>query len=99
VIVLAALAVAAFTAAAPPRIMALRSRGAYVRRYERGLVIVNPAEAPVTVALGRTYRLATPTGGGAVPPSGTPPSSSCLATRPVSSVTLGPRGAAALLGR
>jgi hypothetical protein len=87
------------TAPPPPRITALRSRGAYARRYERGLVIVNPADAPVTVALGRTYLLAAPTGGGAVPPSGTPPSTWRLTTRPVSSVTLGPRQAAVLLAR
>jgi hypothetical protein len=87
------------TAPPPPRITALRSRGAYVRRYERGLVVVNPADAPVTAALARTYLLATPTGGGAVPPSGRPPSSWRLTTSPVSSVTLGPRQAAVLLAR
>ena len=83
----------------PTRITALRSRGAYVRRYERGLVLVNPAEAPVTVALGGTYRLVTPNGGGAVPASGTPPPSWRLTSSPVSSVTLGPRQAAVLLNR
>jgi hypothetical protein len=43
----------------------------YRRAFAHGIVLVNPAGAPVTIApLGAVYRLVMATGGGAVPPPG-----------------------------
>lgn len=82
----------------PTRISALRSREVYVRRYRRGLVVVNPTDATVTYPLPRTYYWVSPRGGGAVPASGVPPASWQLVTAGIAgSVTLGPRRAAVLL--
>jgi hypothetical protein len=54
---------------APPRSMAaLRDRGgAYVRRYARGVAVVNPGDAPVRYAFAGASRLVRPRGGGDVP--------------------------------
>lgn len=82
----------------PARIESLRSRGVYVRRYRRGLVLVNPSDATVTYPLARTHFWVTPRGGGVVPQSGVPPASWALVTTGIAgSVTLGPRRAAVLL--
>jgi hypothetical protein len=49
----------------PRRVAALRTRtGVYVRRYARGLVAVNPDDAPRRLVLARPMRLVTPHGGG-----------------------------------
>jgi hypothetical protein len=46
----------------------------YRRRFTRGMVLVNPSEAPATVIrLGAPYRVVSAIGGGAVPADGSPP--------------------------
>lgn len=62
--------------APPARVDALLERtdglspGLYVRRYERGMVIVNPSDQPVPFDLGRTMWSARPEGGGEVAADG-----------------------------
>jgi len=66
------------------------------RDYAHGFVLVNPFEAPVTVAqLGAPYRLASASGGGAVGEDGRPPGA--LNSRRVTSVTVPAHGARVLL--
>jgi len=72
-------------------------QGVYVRRFAQGLVLANPGDSSVTYALPAQMRLVTPSGGGAVPDSGVPPSSWQLHETEVTSVTLPPRGGAVLL--
>jgi hypothetical protein len=66
-------------------------QGAYVRRFAKGLVVVNPGDATVRYSLPGTMRQVAPVGGGAVPNDGH------LETVPVTSVELAPRRAAILL--
>ncbi|MFN8424150.1 MAG: putative glycoside hydrolase [Anaerolineae bacterium] len=60
----------------PARVDALLERmdgvspGLYVRRYERGMAVVNPSDQPVPLDLGRTMWSARPEGGGVVPADG-----------------------------
>lgn len=74
-----------------------RSWGLYVRRYQGGMVLVNPSDAARTADLGGMYGLAVPSGGGIVPESGNAPGT--LSFRAVSSVTVPAHGAAILLTR
>jgi hypothetical protein len=72
-----------------------RDQGAFVRHFERGLVVVNPSEATVSYTLsGRMYRYV-PGPGGTVPDSGKTSFHRNITVG--SSVTLGPRQAAVLL--
>jgi hypothetical protein len=72
--------------------------GAYVRRYAKGLVAVNPGDAPVTLQLDAPYQRVVPSGGGRVPDSGVLPAAWTLARTPVAgSLTLAPREGAVLL--
>jgi hypothetical protein len=84
----------------PRRIADLRSRGAYARRFQRGLVIVNPSAATVTYPLGRVMYWVQPRGGGVLPRSGLKPAAWRLGATGVSgAITLGPAQAAILLDR
>ena len=74
-----------------------QDQGAFVRRFTKGLVVVNPGDGTVTYALPAPMRSVRPAGGGAVPDSGLLPSSWRLDATQVTSVTLGPRRAAVLL--
>ena len=72
--------------------------GAYVRRFAKGLVAVNPGDAPVTVQLDGTYESIVPHGGGRVPDSAALPADWGLAETPVTgTLTLGPHQGAVLL--
>lgn len=59
----------------PATIDALRDGrwGVFVRRYSRGMVLVNPADTARTIDLGRNYRRIVPRGGGPVPTDGAAP--------------------------
>ncbi len=81
----------------PSSIEDLRSQGAYARQYEKGLVVVNPGDVPVTYALHGSMYLVTPVGGGTVPDDGMIPPSWKLTYSQVSSVTLAPRSSAILV--
>lgn len=83
--------------APPATIDALRDDrwGVYLRRYARGMVLVNPGDAERTIDLGRTYRRVIPRGGGAVPADGSAPGT--LATTDVRTLTLGAHAAAVML--
>jgi hypothetical protein len=74
-----------------------QEQGAYVRRYAKGLVAVNPGEAPVTLTLDGTYDRVLPHGGGRVPDLGVLPAEWGLTRVPVQSVTLEPHQGAVLL--
>lgn len=74
-----------------------QDQGAFVRRFARGLVVVNPGDSTVHYALPAPMQLQTPQGGGAVPDDGVLPPSWRLTTATVSSLTLQPRQAAVLL--
>jgi hypothetical protein len=66
------------------------------RDFARGTVLVNPTEAPVTVARrGAVYRLVMATGGGPVPPDGREPGA--LMSRAVTAVTVPAHSARVLL--
>jgi hypothetical protein len=69
--------------------------GLYRRDFQKGVVLVNPTSAPITVALGATFQEVVPQGGGAIPASGVAPGS--VATTPVNQVTLAAASAAVLL--
>lgn len=72
--------------------------GAYVRRYAKGLVAVNPGDVPVTLPLDGIYQRTSPQGGGRVPDSGVLPADWTLAQAPVQgTLTLQPREGAVLL--
>jgi hypothetical protein len=72
--------------------------GAFVRRFAKGLVAVNPGDAPATLPLDGAYERVLPQGGGRVPDSGVLPASWSLAETPVAgTLTLGPREGAVLL--
>ncbi len=81
----------------PSTVAGFRHGGVYVRRFERGRVVVNPTESTHTVTLPGTMFRVVPHGGGFVPPSGTLPATWKLSYAPVDSVTLGPRDAVVLL--
>jgi len=70
--------------------------GVYRRAYTNGLVLVNPGTTPRAVALGGTYYLATPVGGGDVPADGDT-SGWRVDYTAVTSITLGPGRGAILL--
>ncbi len=69
--------------------------GVYMRRYERGLAIVNPTDDPVNVSFPATYWNATPNGGGMVPANGEP--SGNMLYQPVAHLTVPPWSGAVLL--
>ena len=71
----------------------------YAREYSNGRVLVNPTGATRTVALGGTWLLAQPSGGGAVPWNGVTPSSWTVDYAPVTTVTLAPGRAAVLVAQ
>jgi hypothetical protein len=73
-----------------------RRWGVYVRRYENGLVLLNPTANSKRVVFNRTYKVAEPKGGGNVPLSGDI-SSWVVEYRPVREVTLKPHQGAILL--
>ena len=66
--------------------------GLFRRDFERGFVLVNPSDDPITTTLASAAQRVTPTGGGPIPADGTRPGS--LATTSVTSVTVAPHGAA-----
>ncbi len=72
-------------------------RGVFMRRFAKGLVVVNPGPGTVSYDLGATYRLVAPHGGGRVPDSGELPGGWGRDELRVPSVTLGPHRAALLL--
>lgn len=72
--------------------------GVYRRAYTNGLVLINPGAASRSVALGGTYYLATPVGGGNVPADGNT-SGWRVDYAAVTSVTLAPARGAILLDR
>jgi len=75
-----------------------QQNGAYVRRFAKGLVAVNPGDAPVTMQLDGAYERVAPEGGGRVPDSGVLPSSWTLTETPdAGTLTLAPREGAVLL--
>jgi|GEM_PF-2428560 len=71
--------------------------GLYRRRYENGLVLVNPTELPVALYLGDRYYLAQPSGGGRLPEDATIPPEWTVSYIPVTQVLVPARGAAVLL--
>ncbi len=81
----------------PATIDALRDErwGVYVRRYARGLVLVNPGDTAREIDLGRPYRRILPRGGGSVPADGSAPGS--LDETTVRALELGAHEAAVLL--
>ena len=83
---------------APVDGLALRSvGGVYMRRFQRGLALVNPDDARHDYALDGSMRLVEPHGGGTLG-ADADTSSWGLSTRPVSgSVTLGAHSGVALL--
>jgi hypothetical protein len=83
------------TTAGTTDVSKLLSGGVYRRDFAKGIVLVNPSAAPVTVSLSKSYELVTPTGGGAVDASGNPTGS--VSTSSVTSVTVGATTAAILL--
>jgi hypothetical protein len=64
--------IGSYTSGIPAEISVLydSAAGIYRRPYTNGQVLVNPSTASRTVALGGTYYLATPVGGGGVPADG-----------------------------
>jgi hypothetical protein len=74
-----------------------RDQGAFVRRYAKGIVVVNPGDTTVTYTPSTPMRLQAPAGGGAVPDSGVVPATWGMRESMVASVTLPPRHAAVLL--
>jgi Ca2+-binding RTX toxin-like protein len=76
--------------------------GVYVRRFDNGMVLVNPTSPwdgtgmTRKVDLGGTFQLVKTSGGGALPPSGVP--GGTLSFEAVTSVTLPPYSAAVVLG-
>jgi hypothetical protein len=74
-----------------------QDQGAFVRRFAKGLVVVNPGDSTLTYTLPGLMQSVRPAGGGAVPDSGQLPASWALGGPRVTSVTLGPRRAAVLL--
>jgi len=83
------------TTAATTDVSKLLSGGVYRRDFAKGSVLVNPSASPVSVSLGKSYNLVTPTGGGAVDTSGIPNGS--LSMTSVTSVMVGPTTAVILL--
>lgn len=81
------------TTAPTTDVTALASGGVYRRDFQRGSVLVNPTSSPVTVQITGTQ--VTPSGGGAVPTSGTAPGS--LTMTSVTSVMVGALSAAVVL--
>jgi hypothetical protein len=71
------------------------AHGAFVRRYARGLVLVNPGTNATAEPLPPGYVQVTPSGGGAVAGNGVPPGR--LLEQPVRSLTLGPHEGAVLV--
>lgn len=72
--------------------------GAYVRRFAKGLVAVNPGDAPVTLRLDGAYERVAPHGGGRVPDTGALPTTWGLDETPVTAtLTLAPREGAVVL--
>ena len=67
----------------------------YVRRYAKGMVLVNPSNTSHSINLGGTYYRANPSGGGIVQADGTPPGSINHAA--VTSINLGAHQAAIVL--
>jgi hypothetical protein len=76
-------------------VTSLMSGGVYRRDFAKGSVLVNPSSSSVVVALGGTFNLVVPSGGGAVDTSGTAPGS--ITTQSVTSVTVGATTAAIVL--
>jgi hypothetical protein len=76
-------------------VTSLMSGGVYRRDFAKGSVLVNPSSSSVVVALGGTFNLVVPSGGGAVDTSGTAPGS--ITTQSVTSVTVGATTAAIIL--
>jgi hypothetical protein len=69
--------------------------GVYRRAFEKGLVLVNPTDAKVTVTLGGSMKRVVPQGGGAVPGDGSAPGT--ITTTDVTQVDVAARGAEILL--
>jgi Hypothetical glycosyl hydrolase family 15 len=83
------------TTASTTDVSKLASAGVYRRDFAKGFVLVNPSGSSVTVPLGATKNLVTPSGGGAVDTSGDEPGT--VSTSPVTSVVLAATSAAILL--
>ena len=73
----------------------LASSGLYRRDFQRGVVLVNPTAADVTVTLGATFRRVEPQGGGPVDASGATPGT--LGTTSVTQIVVASKGAEILL--
>jgi hypothetical protein len=73
----------------------LRWQGVYRRDFAKGIALVNPTAAAVTVDLGSSFKKVEPQGGGPVAPDGIAPGS--IATTPVSGLTLAPHSGEILL--
>jgi hypothetical protein len=74
-----------------------QDQGAFVRRFAKGLVVVNPGDTTLQYTLPVAMQLIRPIGGGAVPDSGGLPEAWSLHASQVTTLTLGPRHAAVLL--
>jgi hypothetical protein len=83
------------TTASTTDVSTLLSSGVYRRDFTKGFVLVNPSSSPVTVSLGGTFNLVTPSGGGAVDSAGDEPGT--ISTSAVTQVTVGATTAAILL--
>jgi len=74
-----------------------QDQGAFVRRFAKGLVVVNPGDTTLQYTLAVPMQLIRPVGGGPVPDSGGLPAAWTLHAAQVTTLTLGPRRAAVLL--
>jgi hypothetical protein len=82
----------------PGRIGALRTRsGLYVRRFARGLVVVNPGQSTARASFGGAFDLVTPHGGGELPANASTAGWWLSRRRVSGSVAVGPHGAEVLL--
>jgi hypothetical protein len=81
----------------PPSLDALDQDGLLVRRYVKGLVVVNPGRTTRHYRPGARYRLLLPVGGGPVPADGRLPAGWRLVTTRVRSLALPPHEGAVLL--
>lgn len=72
----------------PARVASFGRRGVYRRRFENGLVLVNPGDGTVDVTLPEVMRLVTPVGGGTLPENASE-AGMRLTTKAVAKVRLG----------
>jgi len=76
----------------------LLQSGVYRREFQNGIVLVNPSQSSVDVALGVTFKRVVPQGGGSVPPDVAPNGQvGTLSTTDVSTIVVAPTSAEILL--